>query len=210
MAMNGVAAAPSAREIASRLEAWDGAEVDVVPDACFERIPRPAAVLVPLLWAREQWRVLFIKRAANPCDYHSGQVAFPGGAQEPTDAGAEAAALRETLEEIGLDTGQARVLGRLRTLRTISNFLVTPVVAQIAWPVELHPDPAEVSHVFTVPLAWLADPAMYRIQDRVLGNCVQPIPVVYYRPYRGEILWGVSARITLDLVKALRIGGATM
>jgi 8-oxo-dGTP pyrophosphatase MutT (NUDIX family) len=165
--------------------------------------PTPAAVLLPLFRQREQWRVLFIRRAVNRADRHSGEVAFPGGRIETQDPHADAAALREAQEEISLRPQAVELLGRLPAFRTASNYLVTPVVGRLPWPLELVPDEREVARIFSIPLSWLADAGNREIRPwqppgyRVSRN------VVFFREYDGERLWGVSARITLSLLEAL-------
>jgi 8-oxo-dGTP pyrophosphatase MutT (NUDIX family) len=114
-----------------------------------------------------------------------------------------ATALREAQEEVGLEPALARVLGHLPDYRTVSNFLVTPVIAEIPWPLPLRPAPAEVSHIFSIPLPWLADPNNRRIHRKYLTNPGLSLPVIYFKPYAGEHLWGVSARITLSLLQVL-------
>ena len=58
-----------------------------------------AAVLVPLIWRESDWQILMTKRAAH-LQHHAGQVSFPGGKLDPSDAGSVEAALREAKEEI--------------------------------------------------------------------------------------------------------------
>jgi 8-oxo-dGTP pyrophosphatase MutT (NUDIX family) len=168
-----------------------------------DRPPRPAAVLLPLFRRREHWHLLYIRRAENTADRHSGEVAFPGGRPEPDDPHATATALREAREEIGLSPARVRVLGRLPLFRTSSNFLVTPVVGLIPWPVELRPDPSEVARIFSLPLGWLADPRNHQVRAWRPPGRNGSHPVVFFREREGEQLWGVSARITLSLVKSL-------
>src|SRR5512136_1670211 len=101
--------------------------------------PRPAAVLVPLFQAQNTdeglsgWQVLLTRRT-NSVAEHQGQVAFPGGRSDPTDTTPEMTALREAHEEIGLDPTQVRILGRMDSQWTISNYMVTPVIGVIPWP----------------------------------------------------------------------------
>ena len=177
---------------------------ETYPPGFFTAEPDPAAVLLPLFRADEGWKLLFIRRAENAADRHGGQVAFPGGRVEAVDPDANAAALREAHEEIGLEPGQVRILGCLANYRTISNFLVTPVIGLIPWPVPLRPDGAEVGRVFSIPLAWLGRRENHRISVRSLEPDGPAFPVVYFERYDGELLWGVSARITLGLLEALR------
>jgi 8-oxo-dGTP pyrophosphatase MutT (NUDIX family) len=163
----------------------------------------PAAVLLPFLWQDDEWRLLFIRRTYNEGDRHKGQVAFPGGQCNSKDRDSEAAALRETFEEIGMHQRDVKILGRLRDLLTITGYRVSPIVGLVPWPYPLIPQPSEVSRIFTIPLQWLADPGNRVVQSRDLRIQGKSIPVIYYKPYDGEILWGASARITVLLLEAL-------
>ncbi len=194
-----------AERISGILESRAGAlEIsDPFPDGFFSRDPTPASVLVPLVREADEWHLLFIRRSDNEQDRHSGQVAFPGGRMEPQDPDPIATALRETHEEIGLRLDRRRVLGTLNSYRTISNYLVTPVVAQSEWPTPLTPDPREVSHVFTIPLTWLADRRNRHQKQRQLPGYDCRIQVNYFAPYQKEILWGITAKITLSLLSLL-------
>jgi len=164
--------------------------------------PRPAAVLIPFIRQNNQWRILFIRRNDIDGDRHSGQVAFPGGAQEQLDPSLQDAALREAQEEIGLNPKDVQILGNLRDFITISNFQVTPFVGLIPWPYELNPSPAEVKKIFTIPLDWLADSNNLEETWRDLPDN-QRISVAYFQEFDSEILWGASARFTLDLLATL-------
>lgn len=174
------------------------------PPGVARREPRPAAVLVPVFRHREAWHLLFIRRTEYPRDHHSGQVAFPGGRREPGDADAAATALREAQEEIGLDSRQVVVLGELRPLDTVvSDYLVTPVVGEIPWPLALKPDPNEVARVFGIPLAWLGDAANRRVATWPAPDHHEAREVIFYDEFDRELLWGVSARITVDFLAVL-------
>jgi 8-oxo-dGTP pyrophosphatase MutT (NUDIX family) len=169
------------------------------PTVVTEWAARPAAVLVPLLEEGGEWHLLFTLRT-DSVETHRGQVSFPGGGLEPDDADPVAAALREANEEIGLLPSDVQVIGRMDALMTVTQYLITPVVG-IILAYRLQPHPNEVAAVFHVPLAWLADPANLetRLREPLAGG--PPVPVYSYRPYQGHILWGASARITLDLLR---------
>ena len=169
--------------------------------------PRPAAVLIPFLMKEDGWHLLFTRRTTD-LQEHSGQVAFPGGRMDPLDDSPYATALREAQEEIGLAPQDVQVLGRLSDYLTITNYLVTPVVGVIPWPYTFHLSPHEVSRVFSIPLAWLAEPAHHEIRQRNIPGWEKPIPVVYFQPYDSEVLWGASARFTLGLLEVLNLNGA--
>lgn len=174
------------------------------PEGFFDTPARPASVLVPLFRHQNEWNLLFIRRSEFEGDRHSGQVAFPGGKVDDTDLSATHAALREAEEEVGLIPDQVTVLGELADYRTISNYLVKPVVAEIPWPVNLVPDTREVSRVFSIPLGWLLDPDNHKISERKLDGYQKLIQVIYFQRYDGELLWGITAKLTLSLLSVLQ------
>jgi len=192
-------------EITQRLANAEKRPVEeLYPSELLEDAPKPAAVLLPLLRKDHTWHLLYTRRTETLAE-HSGQVAFPGGRSDPHDVTPEVTALRETQEEIALHPRDVRLLGRLNRLITITNYCVTPVVGVIPWPYEFRLHLTEVSRVFTIPLAWLADPENHDIRYRHLPSPFDPLPVIYFKPYEGELLWGVSARITLDLLEILKL-----
>jgi 8-oxo-dGTP pyrophosphatase MutT (NUDIX family) len=196
----------SPQEIAIRLAraAADAAQ----PAPVQASTPREAAVLLTLFRRHGQWRLLFIRRACNPLDQHSGEVAFPGGRLEVSDATPEHAALREADEEIALAPRHVTLLGRLPVLMTHSRYRVTPIVGHIAAPTGLAADPAEVARIFSIPLSWLADPRHHEIRPWRTEHRQPARQVIFFRHYQGEQLWGVSARITLTLIGALSHPGS--
>lgn len=164
---------------------------------------RPAAVLVPLVHEGDRWSLLFTRRAET-LNNHKGQVSFPGGAVDSEDSSPEQTALREAHEEIGLLPGDVYLLGRLGYLQTVSNYLITPVVGQIRWPYHFRVSAREVSRVFTVPLDWLADSTNREERPWIFPDG-HTENIIYFKPYDGEILWGASARITVELLKVLKL-----
>lgn len=173
-----------------------------MPDLMPEE-PRPAAVLLPMFRHLNAWHLLFIRRTEYEGDHHSGQVAFPGGQHEQGDSSSAATALREAQEEIGLRPDRVALLGTMRPMHTVSNFLVTPVVGEIPWPLDLTPDPVEVARVFSIPLAWLGNPGNRRVRTWPSPEHPQARDVVFYDEFDRELLWGVSARITVDFLACL-------
>ncbi|MFN0183872.1 MAG: CoA pyrophosphatase [Aquabacterium sp.] len=122
---------------------------------------RAAAVLVPLVMRADGLTVLLTQRTAHLRD-HAGQISFPGGGAEPSDADHVATALREAHEEIGLPASQVEVLGHLPPYVTITRYSVTPVVALVQPGFRLALDPFEVAEAFEVPMSFLMTPAHHR------------------------------------------------
>lgn len=126
-----------------------------------DREPADASVLVPLVMRGDDLSVLLTQRTDHLHD-HAGQISFPGGRAEPHDDDAVATALRETEEEVGLPRHHIEVIGQLPTYTTVTNFVVTPVVALVEPGFTARPDPFEVAEVFEVPLAFLMNPTHHQ------------------------------------------------
>lgn len=169
---------------------------------------KAAAVLMPLVRVDNEWHFLYITRATNPNDRHSGQVAFPGGRAEDTDTSLEDTALRETYEEIGVPRDQIEIIGTLSPYVTVSDYAVTPIVAVMQWPQTLTLQPNEVAHTLTLPLTWLSQRGNFSLRAR---NTIDPLansrhPVIVYHEKNNATLWGATARMTLNCLKAFSDG----
>ncbi|MDD2795978.1 CoA pyrophosphatase [Acidocella sp.] len=158
---------------------------------------RLAAVLIPL----EPERGVWLTRRSAQMPNHAGQVSFPGGKIERGDASAEAAALREAREEVGLDPAAAEVLGRMDDFITGTGFHITPVVALVPRGVRFMADPGEVQEVFCLPFAMLLDPAAPRSR-KVFWRGMEQEFIVW--PHEAHVIWGATAKILLDLARRLR------
>jgi 8-oxo-dGTP pyrophosphatase MutT (NUDIX family) len=161
---------------------------------------RPAAVLVPV-WLKPDGASLILTKRSSHLKHHPGQIAFPGGKVDPTDAGPRDAALRETREEIGLDPSRVEILGALPSHETVTGFAVTPFLGLIRGAFDPVPEAGEVDEVFTVPLSHVLAPARYAIESRRWMGVWRRYYAVPYGPY---YIWGATARILRGL--ADRVG----
>ena len=159
----------------------------------------PAAVLVPIVDRSAEPTVLLTRRTDHLND-HAGQISFPGGRVDPGDADAEAAALRETSEEVGLNASAVRLVGRLDTYVTRTGFEVTPVVGLVSPPLTLRLDEFEVAEVFEVPLAFILDHGSRRTHSRVFEGKQR---FFYAYPYGDHYIWGATAGMLSNLAEVL-------
>jgi len=192
---NGRGGAPTAR----------GADADGRGDhnlnpGLFPQMPlTAAAVLVPLVDHTDGLTVLFTRRTDH-LEHHAGQISFPGGHVEPSDARPEDAALRELEEETGVPRSRVKILGRLDNYVTRTGFDVVPVVGLVAPPFELIPDPHEVAEVFEVPLAFLLDPTNHQRHTRIIRGGNRQF---YAMPYGDYFIWGATAGMLVNLYETL-------
>lgn len=186
---------------ALELSGKGSSDFDLNPDTVLTkgRKLRPAAVLVTVSLASGSPKVILTKRS-SALKHHPGQIAFPGGKQDDTDADIVATALRETHEEIGLPGDLVQIVGRLPEHETITGFRVTPVVALVEQKFDVVPEPGEVEEVFQVPLAHLMDPANFLIESRIWRGVRRYYFVVPYGPY---YIWGATARILRGLAERM-------
>lgn len=179
----------------------ESSDFDLNPDVrlAADRVLRPAAVLVGISFGLAGPSVLLTKRASG-LQHHPGQIAFPGGKIETSDASAAAAALREAQEEVGLIPAKVQVLGLLPPHETVTGYTVTPVLGIVRDSFTPIPEAGEVEEVFHVPFAHLADPARYRVEKRLWRGQWRNYYTVPYGPY---YIWGATARILRGLAERL-------
>ncbi|MGD9842517.1 MAG: CoA pyrophosphatase [Steroidobacteraceae bacterium] len=159
-----------------------------------------AAVLVPLVDRPAGLSLLFTQRPAH-MRRHAGQISFPGGRVEASDAGPLAAALRETEEEIGLLHSYIHPVGYLQPQLIFTGYRVMPVVGFVKPDFELRLDSNEVDEVFEVPFRYFLDPTNHHARKRMLGELAIQ---VYDFSYAGRHIWGATASIILSLYQLLQ------
>jgi 8-oxo-dGTP pyrophosphatase MutT (NUDIX family) len=160
----------------------------------------PAAVLIPLVERDSGITVLLTQRATTLKD-HAGQISFPGGRIEPQDADAWHAALRETFEEIGLQSDLIEFAGYLPDHIVISGFRVTPAVGFVKPQFQLKIATEEVHDVFEVPLDYILDPANHTFRQRKIGELTIDIHDI---PYGDRNIWGATAGMLMTLRRRLQ------
>lgn len=163
------------------------------------RVLKPAGVLIAVQARGAMLDVILTKRSIH-LKNHPGQVAFPGGRQDASDADAVAAALREAEEETGLPPARVEVLGTLPPHETVTGYVVVPVLGLVRGGFDERPEAGEVSEIFRVPLSHLTDPARYRIESRRWQGRQR---YYYAAPYGPYYIWGATARILRALAERM-------
>ncbi|MEO6469393.1 MAG: CoA pyrophosphatase, partial [Acidimicrobiia bacterium] len=158
---------------------------------------REAAVLVALFEDGGETHVVLTKRPET-MPSHQGEIAFPGGKRETSDASLVAAALREAYEEIGLEPEAVEVVIELDTIATVASaFTISPFVGVLDEPPVLKPHPREVVDAFAVPVSELLHPEAYREELWDLWGAYRPMA---FFELPGETVWGATARILSRLL----------
>jgi 8-oxo-dGTP pyrophosphatase MutT (NUDIX family) len=161
-----------------------------------------AAVLVPVIVRPSGATMLLTQRTAHLRD-HAGQVSFPGGRSEESDASPEATALREAEEEVGLAASQVEILGRLPEYRTGTGFAITPVVGLVTPPLNLKLDDFEVAEVFEPPLEFLLDSTNHQRHSIEVRGIMREY---WAMPWQGYYIWGATAGMLVTLHRILHSG----
>ncbi len=158
----------------------------------------PAAVLVGIVTGPAPG-ILLTKRTAH-LRAHSGQVSFPGGRIDPSDASPEHAALREAREEVGLDPDRVEILGRMPDVVTGTGYRITPILALLTPGFAVDPSPHEVEAIFQLPLAVLLDPDAPTRRSQVFAGKPREF---WVWPHPEHDIWGATAAILVHLAARL-------
>jgi 8-oxo-dGTP pyrophosphatase MutT (NUDIX family) len=158
---------------------------------------RQAAVVAPVLERDGTPHLLFTKRADHLGE-HPGQMSFPGGGREPSDADLTATALREAHEEIGLDPTEADVVGRLDDIQTVTSYSVRPFVARVP-DRPYSPDEREVAEIVVLSVADLTDRENYESERRDHPH-YGDIRLHFFH-VDGYTVWGATGRMLVQLLE---------
>jgi 8-oxo-dGTP pyrophosphatase MutT (NUDIX family) len=161
---------------------------------------KQSAVLVPLVQRPDGLSVLFTERASHLRN-HAGQISFPGGRIDASDADPIAAALRESEEEIGLSRHYVQVIGYLQPHLVFTGYRIIPVVALVQPGFTLTLNPGEVASVFEVPLIYLLNPEHHEQRERTFGEITAH---VYNIAYGERHVWGATAGMVMSLYRLLQ------
>ncbi len=160
---------------------------------------RAAAVLVPIIDRQPEATILLTERTKH-LSAHAGQIAFPGGKMDSSDAEPMHTALREAREEIGLDPGLVNPVGFLDIYQTVTNFRVAPLVALVSPEMKLVLDASEVADAFEVPLRFLMSQENHHIHSFEFEGRER---FYYAMPYGDRYIWGATAGILHNLYEWL-------
>ncbi len=177
------------------------------------------AVLIPLVQVNEEWHVLFEVRSLT-MRKQPGDISFPGGRIDPTDATPADAAIRETHEELGVNPARIRILGQMSAFIPNSSYVVYPFVGIIDDHLTHQINKEEVEKVFTVPVKWLLNHQPYKHLVPM-----QPMPLTdfpydkiangnqyqwrareieeWFYDYEQYTIWGLTARILRHFIDTL-------
>lgn len=189
--------------LAERLRAalLDEGQADLLPGDMLElgnAGGTSAAVLIAVTDRAEPGVILTVRR--EHLRTHAGQVAFPGGRVDPGED-AVAAAIREAHEEVLLDPAAVSLVATLDPYRTVTGYVVTPVLSAVPADLPLEPHEHEVADWFEAPLAFLLDPANHQRQSALFRGTTRH----YYEiNWNNRRIWGATAAMIVNLSRRLQ------
>ena len=161
---------------------------------------RMASVLAPF-WGEADRVYLALTLRTQTVPSHSGQVSFPGGRMEPEDASPEAAALRETNEELGISPDAVSVVARLDDAWSVQKYLVSTHIGWLPGRPEFEPSPEEVERVIVADVERLMSPEIHRA--KIMEERSHRFKIDFF-DYEGDVIWGMTGGILATLFKLVR------
>jgi 8-oxo-dGTP pyrophosphatase MutT (NUDIX family) len=172
--------------------------LDLHPSVQLDADTRLAAVLVPVLTAQPEPRLVFTRRTET-LSRHAGEISFPGGLADPGETPAEAV-LREVSEELGIAGDDVELLGALPSVPTyVSKILIVPFVGLLRMDPRLTPNAAEIADVLEFPLTRLEEVG----EERMFEWEGVTFPTHVF-DVDGQVIWGATARILRTFFDVLR------
>lgn len=159
---------------------------------------KEAAVLIAITDRSEPGVILTIRR--EHLRTHAGQIAFPGGRVEENEDPVSAA-LREAHEEILLEPAKVDLVGTIEPYRTVTGYVVTPILGVIPPDLPLEPHEHEVAELFEAPLAYVLDPANQRRQSALFQGRERHYYEILWNERR---IWGATAALIINLSRRLQ------
>lgn len=184
------------RDALSQRPAFETLEGDLPDEPAPESVP--AAVLIGVTDRTKPGVILTVRR--EHMRTHAGQVAFPGGRIDPGED-AVSAALREAWEELGLEPQSAEVVGEVETYRTVTGYVVTPVLAVVPPDQPLSPHEHEVADWFEAPLGFVLDPANQQMKSALFRGRERHYYEIVWNDRR---IWGATAAMLVNLSRRLQ------
>ena len=161
---------------------------------------RTAAVMVPIIKNNYRYELLLTKRAQHLKD-HAGEICFPGGSMEQTDGDHLEAALRETREEVGINSTEIEIIGTLPSIPTLTGFMIHPVIGLVDKAINIVIAPSEVESYLTVPFLYFLNDDNKHESMHSFKNT--EITMIEYH-YNGARIWGATAMIISSLCKKIK------
>jgi 8-oxo-dGTP pyrophosphatase MutT (NUDIX family) len=160
---------------------------------------REAAVLMPFFKLKNEHYLLLTLRT-DEVETHKGQISFPGGMREG-DEDLWTTALRETHEEVGIESSKIKLLGKFHDRISITGYRVSPFAGVIETPFQTVPQAREVAEILYVPIKTFLDPELLRSEktDKYPGESH-----VYFYTFGAHQIWGLTARIIKDFFDMLQ------
>lgn len=161
-----------------------------------------AAVLIPIVMNGDKGAEVLLTKRTKDLSAHGGEVSFPGGVVDKTDKSLEDAALRETLEEVGISRDEIQVAGVLDDTISKAGFRVTPFVGLLNSPFDMNISNDEVAKVYRIPVTYFFDRKNSWTENWVRGG--ENISVYFFR-YEDDIIWGLTAKIMHNLLRVIKV-----